>query len=154
MSWKGSLKWDCCKQPIHAVASEASTGGPDKTTAKPHKRECFGCSCYRIPRSGLVQCSIDPKHPVSRLEKCGFAAPGLGSVERSPHGAPLSALGRHPQPGRESQLSRHRHHQLPQNGGKLELAQQMAAHASPRTTSLYDRRGDEISLDEIEKISY
>jgi len=40
------------------------------------------------------------------------------------------------------------------NGGKLELAQQMAAHASPRTTSLYDRRGDEISLDEIEKISY
>ena len=37
------------------------------------------------------------------------------------------------------------------NGGKLELAQQMAAHASPRTTSLYDRRGDEISLDEIEK---
>jgi site-specific recombinase XerD len=40
------------------------------------------------------------------------------------------------------------------NGGKLELAQQMAAHASPRTTSLYDRRGDSISLDEIEKISY
>jgi len=40
------------------------------------------------------------------------------------------------------------------NGGKLELAQQMAAHASPRTTSLYDRRGDEISLDEIERISY
>jgi len=27
------------------------------------------------------------------------------------------------------------------NGGKLELAQLMAAHASPRTTSLYDRRG-------------
>jgi len=40
------------------------------------------------------------------------------------------------------------------NGGKLEIAQQMAAHASPRTTSLYDRRGDEISLDEIERISY
>ncbi len=40
------------------------------------------------------------------------------------------------------------------NGCKLEIAQQMAAHASPRTTSLYDRRGDEISLDEIERISY
>jgi len=42
------------------------------------------------------------------------------------------------------------------NGGKLEHAQQMAAHASPRCGPrlYYDRRGDEISLDEIEKISY
>ena len=39
-------------------------------------------------------------------------------------------------------------------GGKLELAQQMGAHASPRTTSRYDRRGDEISVDEIERISH
>lgn len=39
------------------------------------------------------------------------------------------------------------------NGGKLEVAQQMAAHESARTTGLYDRRGDEISLDEIERIA-
>jgi site-specific recombinase XerD len=38
------------------------------------------------------------------------------------------------------------------NGGKLEIAQQMAAHESVRTTSLYDRRNDEISLDEVERI--
>jgi integrase len=38
------------------------------------------------------------------------------------------------------------------NGGKLELAQQMAAHESARTTGLYDRRDDEISLDEVERI--
>lgn len=38
------------------------------------------------------------------------------------------------------------------NGGKLELAQQMAAHESARTTGLYDRRNDEISLDEVERI--
>jgi len=38
------------------------------------------------------------------------------------------------------------------NGGKLEVAQQMAAHESAQTTSLYDRRGDEISLDGVEKI--
>ena len=38
------------------------------------------------------------------------------------------------------------------NGGKLEVAQQMAAHESARTTGLYDRRSDEISLDEVEKI--
>jgi hypothetical protein len=29
------------------------------------------------------------------------------------------------------------------NGGKLENAQAMADHASPRTTKLYDRTGDE-----------
>ena len=28
----------------------------------------------------------------------------------------------------------------------------MAAHESARTTGLYDRRGDDISLDEVEKI--
>ena len=39
------------------------------------------------------------------------------------------------------------------NSGKLEVAQQIANHESPRTTKLYDRRHDEISLDEIEKIS-
>jgi site-specific recombinase XerD len=39
------------------------------------------------------------------------------------------------------------------NGGKLEIAQQMAGHESPRTTGLYDRRDDEISLDEVERIS-
>ena len=35
------------------------------------------------------------------------------------------------------------------NGGKLEIAQQMAAHESARTTGLYDRRNDQVSLDEI-----
>jgi site-specific recombinase XerD len=38
------------------------------------------------------------------------------------------------------------------NGGKLEIAQQMAAHESARTTGLYDRRNDQVSLDEIERI--
>jgi hypothetical protein len=36
--------------------------------------------------------------------------------------------------------------------GKLEHARQMAAHESPRTNKLYDRRQDEISLDEVERI--
>jgi integrase/recombinase XerD len=38
-------------------------------------------------------------------------------------------------------------------GGTLEKAQAMAAHESPRTTKLYDRTGDEITLDEVERIS-
>jgi integrase len=40
------------------------------------------------------------------------------------------------------------------NSGKLEMAQQIANHESPRTTKLYDRRQDEISLDEIERIVF
>ncbi|MEW6351989.1 MAG: tyrosine-type recombinase/integrase [Thermodesulfobacteriota bacterium] len=40
-----------------------------------------------------------------------------------------------------------------ENGGTLEKAQQMAAHESARTTKLYDRRSDEVSLDEVERIS-
>jgi len=38
------------------------------------------------------------------------------------------------------------------NGGKLEIAQQMANHESARTTGLYDRRSDQVNLDEVERI--
>ena len=38
------------------------------------------------------------------------------------------------------------------NGGNMETAQQIANHESPRTTKLYDRREEEISLDEVEQI--
>jgi integrase len=38
------------------------------------------------------------------------------------------------------------------NGGTLEKAAAMANHSSTRTTQLYDRRRDEMSLDEIERI--
>jgi site-specific recombinase XerD len=37
-------------------------------------------------------------------------------------------------------------------GGTLENAQAMAAHESPRTTKLYDRTSDAITLDEVERI--
>jgi integrase/recombinase XerD len=35
----------------------------------------------------------------------------------------------------------------------MENAQLMAAHECPRTTKLYDRTGDEITLDEVERIT-
>jgi site-specific recombinase XerD len=38
------------------------------------------------------------------------------------------------------------------NGGSLEKAAVMANHSSTRTTQLYDRRRDEMTLDEVEKI--
>lgn len=39
-----------------------------------------------------------------------------------------------------------------ENGGTIENAQAIAAHESPRTTKLYDRTSDDLTLDEIEKI--
>ncbi len=38
------------------------------------------------------------------------------------------------------------------NGGTLERAQQIAGHASPKTTKLYDRTADTVTVDEIERI--
>ena len=40
-----------------------------------------------------------------------------------------------------------------ENGGTIENAQAIAAHESPRTTKLYDRTSDELTLDEIERIT-
>ena len=40
-----------------------------------------------------------------------------------------------------------------ENGGTIENAQAIAAHESPRTTKLYDRTIDDITLDEVERIA-
>jgi hypothetical protein len=45
------------------------------------------------------------------------------------------------------------HYTYLKNSGKLEIAQHIANHENPRTTKLYDRRQDEISLDEVERIA-
>jgi integrase/recombinase XerD len=38
------------------------------------------------------------------------------------------------------------------NGGTIEKAQRIAGHESPRTTKLYDRTSDSLTLDEIERV--
>jgi len=38
------------------------------------------------------------------------------------------------------------------NGGRIEVAQRMAGHSSAGTTGLYDRRNDDISVGEVERI--
>jgi integrase/recombinase XerD len=40
-----------------------------------------------------------------------------------------------------------------ENGGTIEHAQQIANHESPKTTKLYDRTSDQITLDEVERIA-
>lgn len=39
------------------------------------------------------------------------------------------------------------------NGGTIDRAQKLAGHASSKTTALYDRRDDEISIEEVERIT-
>ena len=39
-----------------------------------------------------------------------------------------------------------------ENGGTIENAQAIAGQESPKTTKLYDRTSDELTLDEIERI--
>ena len=39
-----------------------------------------------------------------------------------------------------------------ENGGTIEHAQAIACHESPKTTKLYDRTSDQITLDEVERI--
>jgi integrase len=38
------------------------------------------------------------------------------------------------------------------NGGRIEVAQKMAGHSNAKTTGLYDRRNDDISAGEVERI--
>jgi len=38
------------------------------------------------------------------------------------------------------------------NGGRIEVAQPMAGHSNAKTTGLYDRRNDDISVGEVERI--
>jgi hypothetical protein len=52
-----------------------------------------------------------------------------------------------------SYVSSYRHHHLTaRKGGRLEHAQTIANHESPKMTKLYDRAREEFSMDEVERI--
>jgi hypothetical protein len=51
-----------------------------------------------------------------------------------------------------SYLAGNRHHDLPGERRTAQQPKQMAGHESPRTTKLYDRTKDEITLSEVERI--
>jgi hypothetical protein len=44
-------------------------------------------------------------------------------------------------------------HSTRANGGTIEHAQAIANHESPKTTKLYDRNSDQITLDMVERIA-
>jgi hypothetical protein len=47
-----------------------------------------------------------------------------------------------------------RHMNFLENDGTLEAAQRIAGHADSRTTKLYDRRGQKVLLEDMERIRY
>jgi hypothetical protein len=51
-------------------------------------------------------------------------------------------------------LQSYGYHELFGNGGTLEVAQRIAGHADSRTTKLYDRRGQKVLLEDMERIRY
>jgi hypothetical protein len=42
--------------------------------------------------------------------------------------------------------------QLPWYDGRIEVAQKMAGHSNAKTAGLYDRRNDDVSVGEVERI--
>jgi len=100
-----------------------------------------------LEKSLRVRCSAPPPAAGGPPYRQRDVAAG-----RLPHDPAASPLGRHQNENRQSHLSRHGDYGLHEERGKLETAQQIANHESPRTTKLYDRPQDEISLDEVERI--
>jgi hypothetical protein len=89
---------------------------------------------------------------VSRSGAASVDARAAASGQRLRDDRKARGGGRHRDQARQSQFPGNRDHRVSKNGGTLEKAAQMANHASTRTTQLYDRRREELSLDEVERI--
>ena len=50
-------------------------------------------------------------------------------------------------------MPRDLHHDFRKNGGSRGKAAQLAAHGSDRTTRVYDRSDEPVTLDEIERVN-
>jgi hypothetical protein len=96
----------------------------------------------------------DPKDPL-------FRAIGRGTGQFTgtvlPQANACAMIGRHAAAGSATKLGNHSSRATwitayLKNGGTLEKAAAMANHASTRTAQLYDRRREEVSLEEVERI--
>jgi integrase len=119
------------------------------------RRAPIGDTHQPAPSGLLIQLRGDPKGPLFRTIGRGTAkltrtvlpqANAYAMIRRRAAGAGIATkLGNHS--FRATGITAYL-----KNGGTLEKAAAMANHASTRTTQLYDRRRDEVSLDEVERI--
>jgi integrase len=117
-----------------------------------------GCSrmLFGTNLTGLVR---EPRHRRSQLGQAGFSLPRTCRTQTAPSGANpgsnsdwRSVKGRAARLGMKVRIGCHTFRATGITAyleavGTLENAQAMAAHESPRTTKLYDRTGNEITLD-------
>jgi site-specific recombinase XerD len=123
---------------------------------KAHAMPCHH-SLEEYLRAYIVQCGLaeDPKGPLFRT-----VGRGTGKLTRSAmtQGDAYAMIGRRAlAAGIATKIGNHTFRATGitaylKNGGTLENAAAMANHASTRTTQLYDRRRDDVTLDEVERI--
>lgn len=85
---------------------------------------------FSIPRTAVAIAGAGLQR---RAAKAGIATPGI--CNRTFRGNSISAC-------------------LENTEAKLEHAQRMAAHSTPKTTPLDDRRSDQVSMHEVERIGF
>jgi site-specific recombinase XerD len=126
-------------------------GGKSHAIPCHHKLEAY-LTAY-IDGAGLA---VDPKGPLFRAIGRGKGRP-LTRTALQQAEAYLMIASRAAAAGIATKLGNHSFRATGitaylKNGGTLEKAAQMANHASTRTTQLYDRRREELSLDKVERI--
>jgi site-specific recombinase XerD len=133
----------------------------------------YGCGCARRAANGTrcraTTTSTNTLSPISTARACATIprdrvfrtiGRGTGKLTRTvlPQANAYAMIGRRAAAaGIVTKLGNHSFRATGitaylKNGGTLEKAAAMANHASTRTTQLYDRRRDELSLDEVERI--
>jgi integrase len=124
-------------------------GGKAHAMSRHHNLETY-LTAY-IEGAGLAD---DPKGPLFRT-----IGRGTGLLTRTPlpQANAYAMIGRRAAAAGATRLGNHSFRATGitaylKNGGTLGKAAQMANHASTRTTQLYDRRHEELSLDEVERI--
>jgi len=117
--------------PAHHLVQEALDAYIEQAGLTDNKEPLF----QSVERSGVLSGrSLDRKQAARMLKRRARAAGLKGNF--SPHSLRATGITVYLE-----------------NGGTLENAQAIAAHESPRTTKLYDRTSDDLSLGEIEKIA-
>jgi integrase len=112
-------------------------GGKEKELPVHHKLEELvdqylkASGLEKEPGSPLFPASIGKTGKLSRLKQAGLPA------HYSPHSFRATGITN-----------------FLENDGTLEAAQRIAGHADSRTTKLYDRRGQKVLLEDMERIRY
>src|SRR5215472_6457205 len=133
--------------------------------------DAYGSGCARKAASAMrcraITTSRSTSSPISTVRACAAIPRGRSSARSAaaPGSSPVLPQAnayamirrRAAVAGIETKLGNHSFRATGitaylKNGGTLERAAAMANHASTRTTQLYDRRRDELTLDEVERI--